>query len=97
MLGSEGLCVGAQLGVKGIWEGETCLRAQGAMKGTGTVHGGEGCAWAEPPGDPTDHLWLLCPAPLGPLSQCPQGTAAAEPQPSWNRGKGAMAEQVSLQ
>lgn len=103
MLGSAGSRIRAQLGAKGIWEGATCSGAQGAMKGTHTVHGGEGCAWGRTAWGPHSPSAApaatqpLCPAPPGPLSPCPKGTAAAEPQPSRSRGKGAVAEQVSLQ
>lgn len=47
MSGSMGMRIRAPPGMK-IWEGATCLKAQGATKGTRTIYGGEGRAWGRP-------------------------------------------------
>lgn len=48
MSGSAGMRAGALLGAKRIWEEATCLKAQGAMKGTHAVYVGKGRAWGRP-------------------------------------------------
>lgn len=103
MSGSAGMRIGALLGAKGIWEEAMCSEAQGAMRGTRTVHGSEGRARGRPAWDPPSpsapSAAARCPSPLPVLSPTLSGgcfsSIPGELQPQSPSPAGTGAEEPS--